>query len=88
MGVATHSADVVVNGIKVAEHEGGFLHCWADVTEVVRYNAYNKVVVKVNNELTVTNIPCGQTVTLPTGKKMCSHILTFSTIQVCRDLSG
>ena len=73
-GAATHRAVVFVNGTKVAEHEGGFLPFCADVTEVVRYNAYNKVVVKVNNELTVTNIPCGQTVTLPTGKKMCKPL--------------
>ena len=76
-GAATHRAVVFVNGTKVAEHEGGFLPFCADVTEVVRYNAYNKVVVKVNNELTVTNIPCGQTVTLPTGKKMCKPYFDF-----------
>ena len=76
-GAATHRASVFVNGIKVAEHEGGFLPFCADVTDVVRYNAYNKVVVKVNNELTVTNIPCGQTVTLPTGKKMCKPYFDF-----------
>lgn len=76
-GAATHRAAVFVNGTKVAEHEGGFLPFCADVTEVVRYNAYNKVVVKVNNELTVTNIPCGQTVTLPTGKKMCKPYFDF-----------
>ena len=76
-GAATHRAVVFVNGTKVAEHEGGFLPFCADVTEVVRSNAYNKVVVKVNNELTVTNIPCGQTVTLPTGKKMCKPYFDF-----------
>ena len=76
-GAATHRAVVYVNGIKTAEHEGGFLPFCADVTDIVRYNAYNKVVVKVNNELTVTNIPCGQTVTLPTGKKMCKPYFDF-----------
>lgn len=69
-GAATHRAVVYVNGVKITEHEGGFLPFCADVTQVVRYNAYNKVVVKVNNELTVTNIPCGQTIVLPNGKKM------------------
>ncbi|HJD46232.1 MAG TPA: beta-glucuronidase [Candidatus Mediterraneibacter norfolkensis] len=76
-GAATHRAVVYVNGIKAAEHEGGFLPFCADVTDIVRYNAYNKVVVKVNNELTVTNIPCGQTVTLPTEKKMCKPYFDF-----------
>lgn len=69
-GAATHRAVVFVNGVKVAEHEGGFLPFCGNVTDVVRYNAYNKVVVKVNNELTVTNIPCGTTAVLPNGKKM------------------
>lgn len=69
-GAATHRAVVYVNGLKIMEHEGGFLPFSADITEVVRYNAYNKVVVKVNNELTVTNIPCGETIVLPNGKKM------------------
>lgn len=69
-GAATHRAAVFVNGLRITEHEGGFLPFCADVTQVVRYNAYNKVVVKVNNELTVTNIPCGETHVLPNGKKM------------------
>lgn len=69
-GAATHRAVVFVNGVKVTEHEGGFLPFCADVTDIVRYNAHNKVVVKVNNELTVTNIPCGETIILPNGKKM------------------
>ena len=69
-GAATHRAVVYVNGIRIAEHEGGFLPFCADVTQIVRYNAHNKVVVKVNNELTETNIPCGQTIVLLNGKKM------------------
>lgn len=69
-GAAAHRAEVYVNGIKVAEHEGGFLPFVADMTEIVRYNADNKVVVKVNNELTETNIPCGRTITLADGRKM------------------
>ncbi len=69
-GAATHRAVVYVNGVRITEHEGGFLPFLADVTQVVRYNAYNKVVIKINNELTVTNIPCGETLTLSNGKKM------------------
>lgn len=69
-GAATHRAEVYINGKKITEHEGGFLPFLADVTEAVLYNAVNKVVVKVNNELTVTNIPCGETITLPDGTKM------------------
>lgn len=76
-GCATHRAEVYMNGLKVAEHEGGFLPFAADVTEIVRYNAFNKLVVKVNNELTVTNIPCGQTITLANGKRMAKPYFDF-----------
>ena len=76
-GCATHRAEVFVNGVRVAEHEGGFLPFTADVTEVVRYNAVNRLVVKVNNELTETNIPCGTTLTLKNGKKMAKPYFDF-----------
>lgn len=69
-GAATHRAVVYVNGVPVTEHEGGFLPFVADITKVVRYNDYNKVVIKINNELTVTNIPCGETQILSNGRKM------------------
>lgn len=76
-GCATHYARVYVNGIKVVEHEGGFLPFMAVVTDIVRYNAQNKVVVLVNNELSVTNIPCGETKTLSNGKKMSKPYFDF-----------
>lgn len=76
-GCATHRAEVFVNGVKVTEHLGGFLPFSADVTDVVRYNAQNKLVVKVNNELSVTNIPCGTTITLSNGKKMAKPYFDF-----------
>lgn len=76
-GVATHRAGVYVNGILITEHEGGFLPFSADVTTVVRYDSYNKVVVKVNNELNCTNLPCGETITLPNGKKMSKPYFDF-----------
>lgn len=76
-GAAAHRAAVYVNGEKITEHEGGFLPFCADVTESVLYNEYNKVVVKVNNELTVTNIPCGETAVLPNGKKISRPYFDF-----------
>lgn len=69
-GAATHRAVVYVNGTKITEHQGGFLPFVAEVTDHVTFDSYNKLVVKVNNELTVTNIPCGETVVLSNGKKM------------------
>ncbi len=69
-GCATHRAKVYVNGEEAVSHEGGFLPFLANVTGVVRYNDFNKVTVLVNNELNVTSIPCGETRTLSSGKKM------------------
>ena len=76
-GAATYRASVYVNGILITEHEGGFLPFSAKVTTVVRYDSYNKVVVKVNNELNCTNLPCGETITLPNGKKMSKPYFDF-----------
>ena len=76
-GAATHRASVYVNGILITEHEGGFLPFSAKVTTVVRYDSYNKVVVKVNNELNCTNLPCGETITLPNRKKMSKPYFDF-----------
>lgn len=76
-GSATHRAEVYVNGIKVVTHEGGFLPFLAVVTEIVRYNAFNKVVVLVNNELNTTSIPCGETKILSNGKKMSKPYFDF-----------
>ena len=76
-GATTHRASVYVNGILITEHEGGFLPFSAKVTTVVRYDSYNKVVVKVNNELNCTNLPCGETITLPNGKKMSKPYFDF-----------
>ena len=63
-GAATHRAEVFLNGKKVGEHEGGFLPFLADITDTALYGEMNRIVVKVNNELNETNIPCGRTITL------------------------
>lgn len=76
-GSATHRAEVYVNGIKTVSHEGGFLPFIAEVTDIVRYNAFNKVVVLLNNELNITSIPCGETKVLSSGKKMSKPYFDF-----------
>lgn len=76
-GCATHRAEVYLNGVHVTSHVGGFLPFMADITNVARYNAVNKVVVKINNELSETNIPCGKTKVLSNGKKMNSPYFDF-----------
>ncbi|MBP5324305.1 MAG: beta-glucuronidase [Pseudobutyrivibrio sp.] len=54
----THRAEVFVNNKKVGEHEGGFLPFTIDITDCVKEGA-NKLVVKVNNELSEKTLPCG-----------------------------
>ena len=76
-GTATHRAWVYLNGEKVGEHEGGFLPFLVDITKASRYGEKNKLVVKVNNELTETNIPCGRTITLSDGRKMTKPYFDF-----------
>lgn len=76
-GAATHRAWVYLNGEKVGEHEGGFLPFLVDITKASRYGEKNKLVVKVNNELTETNIPCGRTITLCDGRKMTKPYFDF-----------
>lgn len=39
-GSVTHRARVFVNGVEVAQHEGGFLPFDATVTNIVRYNQF------------------------------------------------
>lgn len=76
-GSVTHRAEVYVNGILVAEHEGGFTPFCACVGSEVYYGRTNKLVVVVNNELNEINIPCGRTVTLEDGRKIAKPYFDF-----------
>lgn len=76
-GSATHHARVFVNGVEVTSHEGGFLPFNADVTEIVRYNQYNKLAVLLNNELNEYMLPAGRTAVLSNGKKVAAPYFDF-----------
>ena len=76
-GSVTHRAVVYCNGVEVARHQGGFLPFCADITAAARLDQENTLVVKANNELTETNIPCGRTITLKNGKKMAKPYFDF-----------
>ena len=76
-GSATHRALVFVNGVEVVSHEGGFLPFDATVTDIVRYNQYNKLAVLINNELTEYTLPAGQTSVLSNGKKIAAPYFDF-----------
>jgi beta-glucuronidase len=76
-GSVTHRAEVYLNGIRVAEHEGGFTPFCANITAEAFYGSYNKLVVIANNELNEINIPCGRTITLDDGRKMAKPYFDF-----------
>ena len=59
-GSVTHRCRIYLNGVLVAEHEGGFLPVVAEVTDVITVGK-NRLCVKVNNELSETSLPCGAT---------------------------
>lgn len=69
-GSITHRAWIYCNGQLVAQHEGGFLPIVVDVTDAAHPLAANRLVIKVNNELNETNIPCGTVKVLPSGRKL------------------
>lgn len=62
-----HRAEVYVNGEKKCFHEGGFVPFCVDVSECVKYQAENRLVVMVNNELSATSLPNGTTKVLKSG---------------------
>ncbi|MCR4578070.1 MAG: beta-glucuronidase [Clostridiales bacterium] len=75
-GSVTHTCKVFVNGLECAFHTGGFLPVVADITAAVVPGA-NRLTVKVNNELSETNIPCGTTVRRSDGSKRAMGYFDF-----------
>ena len=76
-GSVTHKAVVYVNGQKITEHVGGFLPFNATVTDVIKYDEANTLVVKGNNELSETMIPCGKTGVRSDGVKFAQGYFDF-----------
>lgn len=76
-GAATHVATVYVNGHEITSHEGGFLPFNADITNTAVYGGMNHLAVKVNNELSETRMPCGQTRVLSDGTKRAAPYFDF-----------
>lgn len=58
-GAAMHEADVYLNGEKLTKHKGGYLPFVVDITDEVRFNQENVLLVKLNNEDNPT-IPPGK----------------------------
>lgn len=76
-GSIAHRAVVYCNGQKVAEHEGGFLPVICDVTEEAKKEGPNRLVVKVNNELSEETLPCGAVKRLRSGRKLAKPYFDF-----------
>ena len=76
-GSITHRAIVFCNGVEVARHEGGFLPVVADVTDVVRRGAVNRVCIWVNNDLNESTLPCGTHNVLSSGRKIVKPYFDF-----------
>lgn len=73
----THRAEVYVNGQYAGSHEGGFTPFSLNITNLVTQDARNRLVVKVNNELSETSIPCGATGMLSDGRKIARPYFDF-----------
>ena len=76
-GSITHRGTVYVNGVKITEHEGGFLPVITDVTEAVKQGEFNHLAVKANNELSEETLPCGSVKTLHDGTKIAFPYFDF-----------
>lgn len=64
---ATHRAEVYLNGEFLVSHEGGFTPFCAHLNSAVKWNDWNVLSVKVNNELSMQSLPLGITKTLRNG---------------------
>jgi len=74
---ATHRAEVFVNGNYITSHEGGFLPFCAGLDKNVKYGEKNRLVVKLNNELSSESLPAGETATLKNGRKITKPYFDF-----------
>ncbi|CAJ2230992.1 beta-glucuronidase [Companilactobacillus paralimentarius] len=76
-GSLTHRAVVYCNGIKITSHEGGFLPVLAGISGDIKPNEKNRLVVKLNNELSEKTLPVGTIRTLKNGRKIALPYFDF-----------
>lgn len=67
---AAHEAYVFFNGTLVRHHIGGFLPFSISINDLVKWNEKNLIVVKLNNELSIHTLPCGEVKVLEDGRKI------------------
>lgn len=63
-------AVVYVNGMEAGRHEGIYTSSTIAITRQLRYGEDNRIVVKVNNELSPYALPAGQVVSSPKGQRV------------------
>lgn len=57
---AAHEALIFLNGSLIRHHLGGFLPFSISIGNLIRWNEKNLIVVKLNNELSIHTLPCGE----------------------------
>ncbi len=76
-GSITHRAVIYINGTEAGRHEGGFTPVVLNITPLVRFDARNRISVRVNNKLNETSLPCGAVKVLPDGRKLAAPYFDF-----------
>ncbi|WP_369046249.1 beta-glucuronidase [Sinomonas sp. P10A9] len=74
---ATHGAKAFVDGVLVAEHQGGYTPFEADITEHVSPGGAFRLTVAVNNELTQATIPPGNITETDDGRRQQQYMHDF-----------
>lgn len=74
---ATHFAEVYLNGQELGSHSGGFTPFSVRVNDAARWNDWNLLTVRVNNELSLENLPLGITRTRKNGSKLARPFFDF-----------
>ncbi len=59
VGSAVYQAKMWMNGKEIGMHEGGFVPFAFNITDEVKWNAENRIVIRVENELNATRVPLG-----------------------------
>jgi beta-glucuronidase len=59
VGSAVYNAKLWINGRPVGMHEGGFVPFAFDISDDVKWNEENRIVIRVENELKLTRVPLG-----------------------------
>ncbi|KAJ8922925.1 hypothetical protein NQ315_001468 [Exocentrus adspersus] len=67
-GSVCYAAKVYINRQLTVTHEIGHLPFVADITQFLKFDEENEIVVLVNNTLTVSTVPQGSKVLLPSGR--------------------